>query len=201
MVRSPFKAAPIRVRLTYLANWNATSSGVQTFLVTRDPSTTAPSWASFATKYDEFRVIGMRVRIFFPRDALVLGEVIGTAAAGYLSEVPTCCSLAYDNDTTTTFTLGTSVGYDSALTAPPVGEVMYGVKSLPVAMVRMASAAGSAITSSEWSDTLTSTNLMGGINVAINRLYGGFWGTAPATLTQIPYLVEWDVAFRARNAQ
>lgn len=189
---------PIRVRMTYSATWNTTS--VAGFVAQRNPSTSAPSWTSFAGRYDKFRVNGMRLRVFLPSDAIVVGMPMGSAASGLLTEVPGSVTFYYDNDTAgTVATLGAANGFDNMLSLAPRGECGYGVSKLPTSMVAGFTGAGGSLSSSEWCDTAVPANVYGGIGVILDRVYAGLWGTPPATLSQVRYLVEWDVSFSARN--
>jgi hypothetical protein len=191
---------PIRVRVTYQAVWNATSVG--SFVVPRDPSTLSTSWASFAGRYDQFKVNGMRVRVFLPKDGLVIGLPMGGVVPGVLTEKPTTIAFCYDNDSSgTPVSFGTIFGFDQCLALTPEGECGFGVAALPLSMVTgYTGGPGGSESTAEWIDTASPENLLGGITVCLDRLYVGLWSTTPpTTLSQVPYVIEWDCSFVARN--
>lgn len=144
----------------------------------------------------------MRVRVFLPKDGVNIGLPMGGVVPGPLYEKPTSIAFCYDNDSSgTPVSFGVIFGYDQCLALTPEGECGFGIAKLPISMIQgYTGGIGGSVVSAEWCDTATPSNMLGGITLCLDRLYSGGWSTvAPTTLSQVPYIVEWDCSFAARN--
>jgi hypothetical protein len=195
-VRMPFKVKEeLRIRLTGKTTWNTTSVG--NFLMPRNPSI-ASNWSKAAGLYDEFKVIGMRMRVAFPK-YITLGDSAGSAPISSIAEMPASVAFAYDNDSNTPPGYTALFGYDESRVDYPDGLCVFGVSKLPLASIAGSTGVGGSLATAEWCDTTYPANMYGSIFCQIDRLYSGSWGVSPATLASITVLYEWDVVFRGRN--
>jgi len=149
----------------------------------RNPST-ASKWAEFAAIYDSFRVLAMRLRIFFPV------AFQSDPSASTPTVLPgSAVSMYYDNDGDYAANFIASVDYNTLSLFAPLGEVSYTVSKLPTGK-SFTGSTGTAqdLADSMWTNVQNASLLVGGIDSWISR---GFT-TAPS----FTVVFEWDVEFR-----
>lgn len=191
----PLRLPEIRMKLTQSSTVDFTAAA--TLVQLRNPSG-ATNWSKPASMYDEFKVVGMRVRVFFPK-YISIGDAGGSLPAGVVTDFPTSIVACYDNDSIAGTSYAVTAGYDKPFFAYPDGEVSFAITSLPTSSIAGSTVAGGSLATAEWCDCAFPNNMYGCIIAYINRNYAGTWGVAPGLYTGIWYTMEWDCAFRGRN--
>jgi hypothetical protein len=156
-------------------------AAVGTLVQLRNPSG-ATNWSKPASMYDEFKVVGMRLRVFFPK-YISIGDAGGSAPAGIVSDFPTSIVACYDNDSITGTSYAVTAGYEKPFFAYPDGEVSFAITSLPTSSIAGSTAVGGSLATCEWCDVAFPNNMYGAIISYINRNYAGSWGIAPGLYT------------------
>jgi len=147
------------------------------------PRTPAGSaqWNDFANVYDQFKVHGMRLRLFFP-----------PAWGSYTTALPnsldpgTAVAIYYDNDSTVTTTFQGASEYTGVGFFSPSGEVSYSVPALPLGKVNCAGVAADSL----WTPVADQAQLLGDIDVWISI------PTFASPAMKITMVYEWDVEFQ-----
>jgi hypothetical protein len=193
----PPKRPGLTIRLTTIGVWNQGTS--PSFAMLRNPSG-ATNWTAPASLYDQFKVIGIRMRVFNPKYTSI-GSVIGsgTAATGTLGTSPRAIAMTYDNDSMTApASFAVACGYTSSAVASYDGETGFGIKRLPTGMIEGSTLTGGSVATAEWCDCLYAANLAGCMTFYLDVAAQGTWSSTPSTFTP-QVLCEWLVEFRYRN--
>jgi len=196
-IASPLRMSEMRVKLTQSTTVDFSSGGVGTIVMLRNPSG-APKFSPLAAIYDEFKVNGMRFRINFPKYVSLGDGPAGSAPTGIVTDFPSACVAAYDNDQITAVSFATLCGYEKPHFTSAEGHVSFGLTNLPKTSVAGSTVVGGSLATAEWVDTAFASNVYGMICVAIDRNYAGTWGVSPPVFASITYTREWDVSFRGK---
>jgi hypothetical protein len=173
-----------RQRLVLFSGWNL---GNQNVIFPRSPRQTS-DWSTFAGLYDQYKVVGMRVTVFFPPPALAVPISTATVTAW-----PRAAFACYDNDSSCssppTLTTTAIVDYDTYRALPTFGSSSYEFSKLPISFVQ-------GVGSCEWLDTAGGSSLLtadsGNVYISSDIAYSG------SSTQTMSVLLEYDVCFRAR---
>ncbi len=177
--RAP-RADHTRVRLVTIGTWAWNGLGGSQVVFPRTPAT-ASEFGQVSAMWDRFRVVGMRLRIFFQKYYPVVSCPPGIIAV-------------YDNDAVPSgFTLTPSAATQYA---DAVYSEVYGLFDLrlPTLPKGQGSSGGATATTMEWTDFGTPTALYG--CVAITTVSGNLM---PEIEDNPYYVLEWDVECAGRR--
>lgn len=170
-----------RARLSTYGSWNITASSSQT--IGRNPQTSL-EWATYSNIYDQYKVNGMRVRLFFPKFIV---------SGGGFTVYPEFVVCAFDNDSIAApASIAATMGLSTMMVEAAEGIVSYSCPTLPIGTNYGASALG-YISSAEWTDVASPQALAGIITCWLTRVAaipGGY---------SIGFLVEHDVTFKGKR--